>query len=464
MYPTVFGNRRPVRAREFLQNMSLAAVVLALIGCTTQRQTPPPSPALPAADKKETGSQQNQSNDRTTASESVVPFVTQFEAALAKRDCSTIKSLEGQLSAPPENYSNSVTLAISWCHLQKSPQDKQALGAFVAAADLALKTEAPLFSVGFIEQLKADAYTSAGDMSSARASFSKAMSLSALQFMSLVSGQALRSDLQGIEPLLTGAQSALLKDVRSNLSDQSTQAAALTKLDELLSQVPQGPIADKLSLTRLKLFAAFELAFASQLGTLEEIRLRGDAAALDDATNKIRKLFPSRPHQARIDSIAGSNAAGKPITADSPTATPANQCAAISPQDVLNSTDRSSLTADKAMQLAKLALNDGKPGDAVEILDSLSETNKSDKTRSLRREASEAHIKELRRKASELYKRVTLTNDAQAKLDSLSQCKQILENILARYPETDSYTRRNVQKFLNSVSENITEIRKGQVK
>jgi hypothetical protein len=70
----------------------------------------------------------------------------------------------------------------------------------------------------------------------------------------------------------------------------------------------------------------------------------------------------------------------------------------------------------------------------------------------------------MRRKASEIYKKVAIIGDTQGKLDSLSQCKQILESILSRYPETDSYTRRNIQKFLNSVSDNISELKKGPVK
>jgi hypothetical protein len=37
-------------------------------------------------------------------------------------------------------------------------------------------------------------------------------------------------------------------------------------------------------------------------------------------------------------------------------------------------------------------------------------------------------------------------------------------NILTRYPETDSFTRVKIQRFLNSVSENIQELRKAQAK
>jgi hypothetical protein len=449
-----------------LDRLSVCVILFsAMAACTTTTMTPPPTPDTKAkTDKKEKQTTETGTTGQSSGGSSSLPFVTQFEAALAKRDCVTIRSLESQLIAPPESYSNSVILATSWCAQQKSPQDAEALGKFVNSADQALKLEAPLFSPAFIEQLKGESYSAAGDNNAARASFAKSMSISALQFMSFVSGPALRNDLQNLEPLLTGAQSSLLKEIRTSLADSSTQTVALTKMDELLSQLPSGGARDRLLSSRLRLFSALELTFASQLSTLEETRMKGDAVALEEETNKIRRLFPGRPHQIRVDSIAGGTSSTKTAAVDPSATAPNNQCNTLTPTAVLNSAERFDLSTDKALQLAKMALNDGKPADAVDILDNLSEANKNEKTRGLRREASEAHVKDMRRKASEIYKKVAIIGDTQGKLDSLSQCKQILESILSRYPETDSYTRRNIQKFLNSVSDNISELKKGPVK
>ncbi|NBW81215.1 hypothetical protein EBR21_05625 [bacterium] len=436
-----------------------------MAACTTTTvATPPTNEHRPATEKMENQTTEKNSAGQNSTSGSSIPFVTQFEGALAKRDCAAIRSLESQLIAPPESYANSVILATAWCAHQKSPEDSVALAKFVSAADKAIKLEAPLFSPAFIEQLKGESYSAAGDNNSARASFGKSISVSALQFMSFVSGPALKNDLQSLEPMLTGAQSSLLKEIRTSLTDSSTQSVALNKMDELLSQLPPGGARDRLLASRLRLFSALELTFASQLSTLEETRMKGNTAALEEETSKIRKLFPGRPHQMRIDSITGTATSNKTAAVDPSTAAPGNQCNTLTPTAVLNSNERYDLSSDKALQLAKMALNEGKPGDAVDILDGLSEANKSEKTRGLRREASEAHVKDMRRKASEIYKKVAIIGDPQGKLDTLSQCKQILESILSRYPDTDSYTRRNIQKFLNSVSDNISELKKGQVK
>jgi hypothetical protein len=461
MYFTQFFAAKPMRLNSAAGTAVSLIPTLVFLGCTTGKEKPFPQPVLPKQEKPAVHSPpSDKSDNKKSQTDPILGQISRFQSALSKRDCKTIQSLSQDVTLNEENNSTGVAFAIYWCEQQKSPKDKPALERVLSSADQLQKAEAPFLNTAFIEQLKAESLDAAGDTAGARASFAKAMSLSALQFMTLVSGQTLRLELQSIEPLLTGAQSALLNDVRTSLADPSKQANALTKLDELISQIPAGVIYDKLLATRLKLFAAFELSFASQLGSLEETRLQGNVAALETAAASIRRLFPSRPHQQRIDSILGKNpttegVAGKPST---------QQCAALSPADILNSADRSDLTSDKALQLAKTALNDGKPGDAVEILDSLSEVNKNERTRGLRREASEAHVKDMRRKANELYRRVAMTGDAQAKLDSLSQCKQILENILVKYPDTDSFTKRNIQKFLNSVSENITELKKGQIK
>lgn len=441
-----------------LKAISTILVLHLLLACNTKKVAPPPQPTLPNQQNPQNTPQQQDIN-KSDSAETSAAFVTRFEGALAKRDCSTIRSLEKQLVATPESYSNSVHLATLWCAQQKLPNDKELTTRLFAAIDQSIKNEAPLFDASYLEQLRADALSAAGDLQAARQSFAKALGQSALQFMNLVSGQALRSELNGLESILTGSQAALLRDVRDNLTTPLTQAAALTKFDELLSQVPPGSAKDKLLYARLKLFSAFELAFASQLAGLEEVRLKEDTSATEELSLKVRQMFPSRPHQVRIDALVGSQSGNKASVTDLAT----TQCNAAASHPN-GSNDKGELTAERALQLARIALNEGNPGDAVVALDNLSDAQKSEKTRSFRREAAEAHIRYLRRKANELYQRGTIASDTQAKLDSLAQCKQILENILTRYPETDSFTRVKIQKFLNSVAENILELRRAQVK
>jgi hypothetical protein len=389
-----------------------------------------------------------------------LPMVTLFERSIAKRDCDAIRTLQNRIITSPESFSTSVALATAWCTLQKSPQDKDSLTRFLNASEQIIKYETPLFDASFIEQLKSEAYALTGDLSSSRDALTKAIQLSALNFTALISSQTTKSDLQIIEPLLNPTQLALLKELRTILASPEAQSTAIAKLDELLSQTSAAPVREKLLSVRLKLFSAFELSFASELTALEELRLKGDRTAFDETVKKVRRIFPARPFQIRLDQVAGTEPAQKNNSTEVATGVSANQCENLNPTAILNSSERFNLTPEKAIQLAKFSLNDGKPGEAVEILDSLNESSKNEKTRSLRREASEAHIKELRRKASEIYKKVSIVADPQAKLDSLLQCKQILENVLTRYPDTDTLTRKNIQKFMTSVVDDLAALKK----
>ena len=460
---TLFSTRSFLLSKPKSTLTFVALTALQIVACATEKVAPPPQPNLASngsATPKSSAKTETSKSPSAQTTAASMPFVTQFESALAKRDCSTIQNLQNQLIAPPDSYSNSAMLAIAWCAHQKNPQDKELLNQVQVAIEQSLKLESPLFDAGFLETLRAESFASAGDYSAARAAYGKALSQSALQFMTLVSGQAIKSELQGLDSLLTGGQAVLLKEIRSNLADPLTQASALNMLDDLLSQIQSGSVRDKLLAARLKIFSAFELSFASQLATLEEFRLKNDSLASEELTARIRRIFPSRAHQARIDSIVGPPVGGK----SQPGESLANQCPPSSGTGNTALNDKGDVSADRVIQVARLALNEGKPGEAVEALDSLPDAMKNDKTRSLRREASEAHVRDLRRKANELYQKGTISSDKQAKLDSLAQCKQILENILTRYPETDSFTRVKIQKFLNSVSENIVELRKAQLK
>ncbi|MEY2988268.1 MAG: hypothetical protein RJB13_1789, partial [Pseudomonadota bacterium] len=399
-------------------------------------------------------------NQSTTTSSSVRAIVTQFETALAQRDCDRVRDLEKQLVAPPGSYAGSVLLATLWCSQQENPLDLEVNERLQKEFEEIGKKQVPLFDAVFLEELRVDALRKSGKLNEARAASANAIGISAQRFMSLVSGHVLRSELSDLKSALNGRQIEILESVKSSLSEPMSQALALVKFDDLIAQLPESDLKNKLHLVRLKLFSAIEYSFASQLTSLEELRVRGENRKADELATTLKKQFPNQAHQDRISALVGPETMRAPELTSSQTQ---NVC--ISSPNALGSlTERGDLTADRAIQLARIALNEGKPGDAVQTLDGLSDTQKSDRTRNLRREASEAHIRDLRRKANELYQRGNVSSDSLTKIESFDQCRQILENILSLYPEANRYTRVKIKKFLDSVSENLTELRKAQVK
>lgn len=434
---------------------TVAASLSLLAGCATTKFEPPVH--NPPAPSREVPMNEPQ-NPLESTSSSVRAIVTQFETALAQRDCNKVGELEKQLIAPPGNYAGSVLLATLWCNQQKNPLDAEVNTRLQNELSTIGKKQTPLFDAVFLEELKIESLRKSGQMAEARAASANAIGISAQRFMSLVSGHVLRNELNGLESSLSGRQVEILESVRNSLNDPMSQALALVKFDDLLAQLSESELKNNLLLVRLKLFSAIEYSFASQLTTLEELRVRGDNKKANDLAMTLKKQFPSQPHQDRIAALIGPETMRAPEVVNNQNQ---NTCP-TTPTALGSLTDRSELTADRAIQLARIALNEGKPGDAVQTLDGLPDTQKSDKTRNLRKEASEAHIRDLRRKANELYQRGNISSDSLTKIESFDQCRQILEDILNLYPEANRYTRVKIKKFLDSVSENLIELRKAQ--
>ncbi len=108
---------------------------------------------------------------------------------------------------------------------------------------------------------------------------------------------------------------------------------------------------------------------------------------------------------------------------------------------------------------AKAALNAGDPATAVALLDSVSDADRSEKIRRLRRDAAEAHIKDMRTRARQQYMRAQGTQVKETKIEALRQCLSINEEILAKYPDTPS--KPGIERSINSIKSEIAFLNKG---
>jgi hypothetical protein len=114
--------------------------------------------------------------------------------------------------------------------------------------------------------------------------------------------------------------------------------------------------------------------------------------------------------------------------------------------------------AEKVLADAKNAMNAGDPSTAIALLDSLSDGDKNEKSRRLRRDAVEAHVKDLRTRARQQYLRAQSAQSQEIKIEALQQSKEISEQILAKYPDTPS--RPGIERSLNSITSEIEFLRK----
>jgi hypothetical protein len=117
------------------------------------------------------------------------------------------------------------------------------------------------------------------------------------------------------------------------------------------------------------------------------------------------------------------------------------------------------LDPEKKFSDAKAALNVGDPAGALVLLDSVPETDRNEKIRRLRRDAVEAHVKDLRTRARQQYMRAQGTQNKETKIEALQQCLSINEEILAKYPDTPS--KPGIERSINSIKSEIAFLSKG---
>lgn len=93
---------------------------------------------------------------------------------------------------------------------------------------------------------------------------------------------------------------------------------------------------------------------------------------------------------------------------------------------------------------------------AIEVFSSLLETSYSERAKMQIEEASQLAVQENRRKAAELFVRANRATDLNTKIELLLESRQLLQNILAKYPQ--SYLLDKVKRNMSRIEEEISAI------
>lgn len=117
-------------------------------------------------------------------------------------------------------------------------------------------------------------------------------------------------------------------------------------------------------------------------------------------------------------------------------------------------------SVDKSVTDARAALNSGDPQTAVSLLDAIPEHEKNDRIKRLRKEAAEAHVRDLRTKAREFYLKAQAQANKPQKIEILKQSLAINEEILSKYEDTAS--RPGVERSIRSIKSEIDYMNRGK--
>lgn len=263
---------------------------------------------------------------------------------------------------------------------------------------------------------------------------------------------------------LNTSQQALWRQAVVSAQQDGRLFEATRQLDELLAGVASPEAREVILAQRKQVQGRIEQLFALEAAQLEDKRASGREAELRLQAEEMRARFPAPQFQARIDALLrGSGAAAAfPIPSSPLNSAPASVPEAsaggntASPQP----SPEGPVSAEKATADARAALDAGNAEEAIRQLDAIPQVERNERVASLRRQAAEVHVRELRFRVSELYRRASGIADPKAKGEALRQSKQLLEMILQRYPDTSS--KSSVERNLKSINLEIEELSKAK--
>lgn len=447
--PNPQGNFMPTgqlikRAERGFRAVALIAVSpLTLIACLTPAPPRDPVPSLA------TGGQMGTS-ERPAGREKVqrvLVSVQSLELAFARGNCPavmrTAQALLPSLSADETAaLPLSVRLAMSICASDLNPTHKDQAEAALSYADEALRQLPPLWSTTYLLSLKAERFEAMGRFAEARnVRESIARELDSDQRIREKNDLALMR-LQESYGQLSAAEQDLLRRFVSRSSAEGQHFAVLSDLEAAAAQNPDSTFAKLLKRVRDQLILRIEYAYAKESSKLVAALQIGNTSEAEAIEEQILQNFPTLPFQRRTKALANAFAEKGTI--------PLEGSSSEGPQT------GGWVTAEERLLAARKALDAGRPDQAANILKAIPPDSRSGAVSQLLSEAETVHIRELRLRVRDLFKRAETRGSVAEKVKDYEQCLEILRYTLKEYPNTQH--RRSLERNIRSVEERLNEL------
>ena len=255
--------------------------------------------------------------------------------------------------------------------------------------------------------------------------------------------------LQGLDPhfaeLSTTERNKLNELLLASYGDSSL-FETLTQIDSASSQASQGFQILARSI-RERTLLRIERLYAEDMAQLIAALQNGQGQEAKAISEKIKRRFPTVNYTRRTDATLASFA---------------NEQALALPGSSQQQEDRPLNTADMTLQQrvaqARLALAEGRPDQSVQYLRTIPESSRNPAISQLLSEAEDAHIRELRLRVRDLFKRAESGVSGDSRKADYMQSLEILRFIIKEYP-THS-TRKQIDKNIRNIEALIQEARK----
>jgi hypothetical protein len=383
--------------------------------------------------------------------------LAELDRAFAAQRCDKVIELSNSLGIVPPWRDTSTMPAttaagVAVCRSILAPGDLGKAKFAARVLEDLNETQLPLLSAPWIERLRSDRLAATGNISEAMAAKQNEMQILKSQELRQRALELELRELGEPSPLFSSGQRQTLE--RSILASQndSTLLRTLQEVDLLLTQVNNPKAREAIIEQRAHLVARLEELFARDFARVEELKSLSKGSEARALAHELKRKYPLLSFGVRLDAAVGETQ-WTPSPDTDPLRTPPAFGSTPAPIG-------DTALADKALADAKSAINSGDPAAAVNILDSISETERNEKTRRLRKEAADLHVKDLRTKVREIYERARGQTNRETKLEALRKCKELLELVLSRYPE--STARKGVEMNLRTINLDIEELAKGK--
>lgn len=445
---TYFRQPTQTTKRVFQVAILIAVSPLAFAACLTPTPTRNPVPSLATSEQQTQGTAESSTGQKKM--HQILTSVQSVELSFARGNCPAVMRsaqalLQSLAADETESLPLSIRLAMSICASKLSPTHPDQAEAALSYADEALRQLPPLWSTSFLLSLKAERFEAMGRYAEARSvRESIARELDSDQRIREKNDLALLR-LQDSYSKLTAAEQDLLRRFVSRSSAEGQHFAVLSDLETAAAQNPNDAFTYLLQRIRDQLILRIESAYAKESAKLVAALQLGRSAEAEAIEERILQDFPTLSFKRRTKALANAFTTGGTIPLEG------------AASETAQSGSGGWVTEEERLQAARKALDSGRPDQAVGILKAIPPHNRDGSVTQLLSEAETVHIRELRLRVRDLFKRAETRGSSADKISDYEQCLEILRYTLKEYPNTQH--RRSLERNIRSVEERLSDLK-----
>lgn len=380
--------------------------------------------------------------------------IQSIELAYSRGDCKEIAGRVENLinlimDEHPTKFPLSVLVAISTCTAQLDESDSEQLMRARILVDESLAKLTPTWDRIRLLESKAAILTRQGRFQEALIARQDLAKFLKQQEQKKLENDFAMVRLHSDFRLLNRNEQEQISDINRLASNEGKLFEAVNQIQRLKmeTRLSDSPFHSTLQRTEEAIMQRAEELFSRENGRLANILEKGDFELAKATAEILKRQFPMANFHRRIVSTLNifSNLAGNDDS---------EFHLAISP----NALETTNLSPELRKNLAKKAINEGNPEQAVKLLRAIPIDHRNPSDISLLAEADANHVRDLRFRVKEIFMSANNSSDSSEKVEKLLQAVDLLNFISTEYPK--SSVRKQIERNILSIRAELQNLRK----